>query len=991
MKTAKTCLKILAFVWFVALLAAPQAMAEKPGTDQPPPSIIVQLSPALAALAAQDLVKPALSPSEFNALVKSLLSRPSWSGQQAFLNALTAIRATGLRAPFRNSKADRTSSPERAALYGTFVIRLANPAASLNAEKLEATAGVLSVEPDAWCRTEWLPNDPFFASAGTWGQPYDDLWALKRDKLDAELAWNLGFGAGILVAVVDSGVDRNHPELNGQVWQNAGEIAANNVDDDGNGFVDDVRGWNFQAGHNDTMDVNGHGTFCAGIIAARGNNARGIIGVAPQAKVMPLTITDAEGDGLISDAAAAIVYAVDKGARVINLSVGDYRKLKVITSALAVAYQKKVVAVCSAGNDSCDKYHTPGSEVDAICVAASDPADLHCEFSNKGYWLDVCAPGGDPDPFDPCNILSLLSAVHSPDLNPLVIGGQYCRMAGTSASAPYVSGAAALILGLHPDYEVDVVRSLLRASAETADGGPWSYRTGYGRINLNNLVRYNGAGAARIRTPLDRHFRIRPGDAVQFKGKAFCSAMTKWRLEWGHGESPAAWNPINGSVVPQPNGALCANFVFPGAAAARVDQRCVQLTVEGPKQFYQDKVWVTIDPKWKWTKLTGGVNDEAFVDMALDAAGNVYTLCQLGRTDGVDYFFSIAVCKFDGDGNLLWARTKGSNRTFGGGIAVDAAGNVYATGMTKEKLDGQPNNNPDGDMVVGDIFVIKYDTNGNWKWTRIRGSADADAGNKIACDNAGNVYVGGDAKAAFDGQPFQGNADMLVMKYNPAGVWQWTRFWGTPDFDRAHSIVADGAGNTWVTGPTGALLDQSVFVRKYSPAGVPLDSVVHAAPDAGYAIATDLVLDAARNVYLTGYMRGLDWDGEDNPDLLKKKGFAQKYNAALDWQWTRLFGSEENNEGASICLLNGRLMIGAKEVYPVGGFSGHPSTYLISYTTAGALAWRDNIFANSEWKSEPKAVAAKENVLYTAGRTEGPYDGAVYKGMGDGLLMQYKF
>ena len=988
--TAKACLKILALVSCCVPLAAPRAWAEKPRTDQPPPSIIVQLSPALATLAAQDLVKPSLSPTEFDALVKSLLARPSWSGQQAFLNALTDIRATGLRAPFRNPKADRASSPERAALYDTFVIRLANPAASINAEKLEAAAGVLSVEPDAWCRTEWLPNDPFFASAGTWGQLYDDLWALKRDKLDAELAWNLGFGAGILVAVVDSGVDRNHPELNGQVWQNAAEIAGNNVDDDGNGFVDDVRGWNFQAGNSDTMDVNGHGTFCAGIIAARGNNALGIIGVAPQSKIMPLTITDAEGAGLISDAAAAIVYAVDKGARVINLSVGDYKKLKVITTALAVAYQKKVVAVCSAGNDSCDKYHTPGSEVDAICVAASDPADLHCEFSNKGYWLDVCAPGGDPDPWDPENILSLLSAVHSADLNPFVIGGQYCRMAGTSASAPYVAGAAALILGLHPDYEVDVVRSLLRASAESADGGPWSYRTGYGRINLNNLVKYNGSGAARIRTPLDRHFRIRTGDPVQFKGKAFCTAMTKWRLEWGHGENPGAWNLINSSLVPQPNGDLCPNFVLAGPAAARVDQRCIKLTVEGPKQFYQDKVWVTLDPKWQWTKLTGSVNDEYFVDMTTDAGGNVYALCQRLKSDGVDFFLSVAVCKFDANGNLLWTRVKGESRTIGGGITVDPAGNVYITGMTKEKLDGQPNNNPDGAFIVGDLFVVKYDNAGNWKWTRIRGGADADIGNKIACDNAGNVYVGGETKTALDGQAFQGSVDMLAMKFNTLGAWQWTRLWGTPDVDRANSIVADGAGNTWLTGMAGPIPGQSVFIRKYNAAGNLVDSVLHAPPAVGWASIYDLVRDDAGNVYVTGYMIGANWDGQINAEPLQNKGAVLKFNANLDWQWTRLFGSAEDTYGISLCMHNGKVMIAAKETISPGG-SDHPSIQLISYTTAGAVSWRDAIFANSEWKSEPMAIAANGNFLYIAGKAHGPYDGASYKGLSDALLMNYKF
>ena len=142
-------------------------------------------------------------------------------------------------------------------------------------------------QPNYICRAQMLPNDYYFNTdlssppVFSWNQSYPDLWGLKTTQCDK--AWDTAQGDGIVVAVVDTGIDATHPDITANVWHNPNEIAGNGIDDDGNGYVDDVSGWNFVNGTNSPVDDVGHGTHCAGIIAAVGNNGIGVIGVAPMA------------------------------------------------------------------------------------------------------------------------------------------------------------------------------------------------------------------------------------------------------------------------------------------------------------------------------------------------------------------------------------------------------------------------------------------------------------------------------------------------------------------------------------------------------------------------------------------------------------------------------------------------------------------------------------------------------------------------------------
>ena len=185
-------------------------------------------------------------------------------------------------------------------------------------QRLNADVNIEFAEPVHTYSTRQVTNDPFLSSTGSWGQPYSDLWGLLS--IGAPAAWDTATGTGVVVAVVDTGMDINHPDLAANVWTNPGEVDFNFFDDDNNGFTDDVHGWNFVFGNNDVSDFSGHGTHVAGTIAATGNNGIGVIGVAWGAQVMPVKALDDSGTGFDFELAPAIMYAAANGADVINAS-----------------------------------------------------------------------------------------------------------------------------------------------------------------------------------------------------------------------------------------------------------------------------------------------------------------------------------------------------------------------------------------------------------------------------------------------------------------------------------------------------------------------------------------------------------------------------------------------------------------------------------------------------------------------------------------------
>ncbi len=285
-------------------------------------------------------------------------------------------------------------------------------------------------------------------------------------ELDVPDAWSLARGGGVVVAVIDTGTDVDHPDLAPNLWDNPREIAGNGIDDDANGYVDDVHGVNLstEGGPQDLSDRNGHGTLVAGVIAAAADR-RGIVGVAYRSKLMTVKVLNATASGTMSAVAAGIRYAVANGARVINLSLGSDDPDPDIQSAIEEAGAANVLVVCSAGNmhrdiDTVPSYPASLPEPNVVGVAASAAADggrTLTPFTNWGPTAIPLAAPGD-------RILTT-----SRD-------GRYAYAWGTSLAAPHVSGVAALVASAQPGISAAAMRSAL---VSTAAPGPPPMRVRY--------------------------------------------------------------------------------------------------------------------------------------------------------------------------------------------------------------------------------------------------------------------------------------------------------------------------------------------------------------------------------------------------------------------------------------------------------------------------------------------------------------------------------
>ncbi len=296
-----------------------------------------------------------------------------------------------------------------------------------------AIASVMGQSPSS------LSNTQTFSS-----QSQEQSW--NAAMIHAPTVWNQGFtGKGITVAVLDSGVDFRHVDLNDNIWVNAGEIAGNGIDDDGNGFVDDVRGWDFVANTNNPMDRNGHGTHVAGIIGAE-RNSIGVTGIAPDAAIMPLRVLDETGNGTVTAIARGIQYAVSNGADVINLSLGGRSPTLMLRNAIRDAVNQGVVVAIAAGNDARGEPAYPAQYAKdwGIAVGAVDRGSHFAHFSNQAgpTPLDyVVAPG--------VGIQSTLP------------GDRHGYLSGTSMASPHIAGIAALVLDANPMLAPNEIDSLL--------------------------------------------------------------------------------------------------------------------------------------------------------------------------------------------------------------------------------------------------------------------------------------------------------------------------------------------------------------------------------------------------------------------------------------------------------------------------------------------------------------------------------------------------
>lgn len=337
---------------------------------------------------------------------------------------------------------------------------------------------VLYAEPNYYVHVAATPDDSRF----------DEMWGLENTgqtggtqdaDIDMSQAWDVTTGSSdVVVAVIDTGIDYNHPDLAQNIWVNDNEIPNDGIDNDNNGYVDDVVGYDFINGDPDPMDDQGHGTHVAGTIGAAGNNGVGVSGINWDVQLMGLKFLGADGSGTTADAIEAIYYALDNGADVINASWGGDPYSQALYDAIAATADADQIFVAAAGNgdifglgidNDAAPFYPSGYDVEnIIAVAATDHNDVLATFSNYGATtVDVAAPG--------VNILST------------TMGSGYGTNSGTSMAAPHVAGVAAMVRGLHPSWIATQVIDKILSTAEPLPGLQGVLATG-GRLNAAAAV-----------------------------------------------------------------------------------------------------------------------------------------------------------------------------------------------------------------------------------------------------------------------------------------------------------------------------------------------------------------------------------------------------------------------------------------------------------------------------------------------------------------------
>ncbi len=297
--------------------------------------------------------------------------------------------------------------------------------------------------------------------------------------IDSDGAWEITQGTkNITVAVIDSGIDFNHPDLVGTSWNNTDEYPINGVDDDGNGYIDDVSGWDF-ASNDSTPGPEGgdpitwHGTFCAGLVAAPLNDD-GIVGVAPNVTIMDVRILDSAGYGYGNENLGdAIRYAAENGADVISMSLW-WSQSELYLDDIQYAVSQNIPVVAITGNDGLNTTAYPGAYPEVIAVGATNFIKEKADYSNYGPLTDIVAPVGDSDG-------SMIRSAAPPDL--------YYTGWGTSFACPQVAATIALMRSLNYSLTVDEIKDILFKSAtDLGDPGKDGY-FGHGLLNVSKAVR----------------------------------------------------------------------------------------------------------------------------------------------------------------------------------------------------------------------------------------------------------------------------------------------------------------------------------------------------------------------------------------------------------------------------------------------------------------------------------------------------------------------
>ena len=721
----------------------------------------------------------------------------------------------------------------------------------------KADPDVRYAEPNFAYEIQAQPNDPGFA----------ELWALQNTGLNgaaagadikAPAAWDITTGTGdVVVAVIDTGIDYTHPDLQANLWVNGAEIPGNALDDDGNGCVDDIHGINAITGTGDPFDDHGHGTHVAGTIGAAGNNETGVVGVNWNVKIMACKFLDAGGSGYTSDAITCLQYIrglKDQGVPVVasNNSWGGGGYSQALSD--AIDSQADILFVASAGNSSNDADTAPSYPAaypssGIISVAATDSGDQLAEFSNFGRRnVDLAAPG--------VNILSTV-----PQVNRWNIAGGYGTLSGTSMAAPHVTGVVALLKAAAPERDWRALRNLVLSGGDPLP--PLSRKTVAGRrLNAYGSLTCSGQNVfSALQLPAD----LQPGVPAVISALSIACGAPLGGVEAtssagetivlhddgiapdaaaGDGTFSATWIPQRTQeklVFSSPAG---SETVF--LPAATIAQYLPAANLGLP---YRQTVTASgVTTPLQWSVLSGALPP----GLTLDAAGEITGTAteagiwpiQLAVTDALGQSVSRSVTLHVVDSQVVekWAGLKGTLADEAGyAVAADALGNSYVATTMFDRADLS-------------VLLIKYAPSGRELWAYRYDGAGDDYAWGVAVNAAGEALVAGRFS----------ERGGIVLKFSPSG--ELLREIGSTDGSAYANDIAIGADQTiYVAGET--YTDRTLpFAARFSPEGEELWSRAYLSPIGGWANA--VAVDPSGNVFAAG-TAGNSADNEYDYLLLK--------------------------------------------------------------------------------------------------------------------------
>jgi subtilisin family serine protease len=876
-------------------------------------------------------------------------------------------------------------------------------------KEYQADPDVEYAEPNYLVSSLALPNDTRFVELWNLYNTGQSGGASGAD-INAPSAWDISTGSSdVVVAVIDTGIDYTHPDLMANLWTSPTELnGQTGTDDDGNGYADDIYGYNALTHAGDPLDDFGHGTHVAGIIGAAGDNELGIVGVSWNVKIMSCKFLNAYGYGDSSGAIECLQYVKamkDRGVNIVatNNSWGGDGYSQALYDAIDA--QRDILFIAAAGNDWSDNdvlgaYPADYDLPNVISVAATDANDNKSYFSNYGRrTVHVGAPGS--------TILSTLPAT-----NYFNITGGYGKLSGTSMAAPHVTGLAALLKAQTPERDWKALKNLILAGGDATAAMQGRTLTGkrinaYGSLTCINspvfsIVRYPsvytvGQPVTLSALHIDCDLPAGPVTVTSFGGD------TVSLHDDGVAPDGVAGDGIySGTWVPTRQG---ERLTF--SAASGVE------TVSVPTLgISNDRLMEANTHALPYSQLLvgrGGVPPYTF-SLASGSLPPGLTLdSSTGEISGVPsstgyFYFTVQVADFAGssatktleiyavDDSLveMWAKTydKGgyelatairidqndrihlaggvsnglvwnyfaARYDTGGGLLWDSSWDGHSGGANGMTVDGAGNMYLAGAIDNGtdsDFFTAKFDSSGNLLWERTFDNGDEDGAGGVAVDASGNVYVTG---ASWGGSAWDG----LTIKYDAAGNVIWTkRYTGYSDV-MPNSIVVDGSGNVVIAGArwSGANLDYIAI--KYDPAGTVIWARTYDGGDNDWAYG--LATDNGDNIYLTGE----SWQGNGYNFL------TVKYDSAGNYVWAKRY---ENGD----TLASGVTTDGSGNVYVTGisfveklnsGGSGY-QYFVVKYDSGGNQLWTKQFHAGW-WRASQATGIALDSMgdVYVTGYTE---------------------